>query len=91
MKQIPLPIGPLPEPRFDNFVPGANAAALQHLQALVCPSAPIYLWGPAGSGKSHLLRALAELFDAVSTHFQTERLKEATDSATPPDADPAKK
>ncbi len=33
----------------------------------------------------------AELFDAVSTHFQTERLKEATDSATPLDADPAKK
>jgi DnaA family protein len=59
MKQIPLPIGPLPQPRFDNFMPGSNAAALQHLQALAWPSAPVYLWGPAGSGKSHLLRALA--------------------------------
>ena len=59
MKQIPLAIGPEPQPTFDNFVPGANAAAVQHLQGLAWPAAPVYLWGPAGSGKTHLLRALA--------------------------------
>ncbi|MDO9075433.1 MAG: DnaA regulatory inactivator Hda [Rubrivivax sp.] len=59
MQQIPLPIGPQPEPNFDNFLPGGNAAALHHLRTLVLPAAPVYLWGPAGSGKSHLLRALA--------------------------------
>ena len=59
MKQIPLPIGPQPEPSFDNFLPGGNAAALAHLRALVLPAAPVYLWGPGGSGKSHLLRGLA--------------------------------
>ncbi|MDE2564693.1 MAG: DnaA regulatory inactivator Hda [Burkholderiales bacterium] len=59
MKQIPLAIGPEPQPRFDNFLPGPNAAALAHLQGLAGPGAPLYLWGPAGSGKSHLLRALA--------------------------------
>jgi len=59
MKQIPLPIGPQPQPRFDNFLPGANAAALAQLRDLALPGAPIYLWGPAGSGKTHLLRALA--------------------------------
>ncbi len=59
MKQIPLPIGPQPQPAFDNFLPGDNAAALAHLQDLRLPTAPVYLWGPAGSGKSHLLRALA--------------------------------
>jgi DnaA family protein len=59
MKQIPLPIGPQPQPRFDNFLPGDNAAALAQLQELALPTAPVYLWGPAGSGKSHLLRALA--------------------------------
>lgn len=59
MKQIPLPIGPQPEPSFDNFLPGSNAAALDHLRTLVPPAAPLYLWGPPGSGKSHLLRALA--------------------------------
>ena len=59
MKQIPLPIFAPPEPTFDNFVPGANAAALEHLRMLVMAAAPVYLWGPAGSGKTHLLRGLA--------------------------------
>lgn len=59
MQQIPLAIGPDPEPGFDNFLPGANAAALHHLRSLELPAAPVYLWGPAGSGKTHLLRALA--------------------------------
>lgn len=59
MKQIPLPIFSTPEPTFENFVPGANAAAAEHLMALAPSAAPVYLWGPAGSGKTHLLRALA--------------------------------
>jgi len=60
MKQIPLAIGPQPAPTFDSFLPGANAAALQHLQALQSLNAPVYLWGPSGSGKSHLLQAVAD-------------------------------
>ena len=68
MRQIPLAIGPAPLHSFDAFVPGANAAALQHLRALAASlphavgqaAAPVYLWGPRGSGKTHLLRALAE-------------------------------
>jgi DnaA family protein len=59
MKQIPLAIQPEAEPRFAGFVTGANAAAVQHLRGLDSPAAPVYLWGPAGSGKTHLLRALA--------------------------------
>ena len=61
MKQIPLPIGPQPQPAFDNFMPGANGAALQHLvaQSADAAGAPVYLWGPGGSGKTHLLRAWA--------------------------------
>ena len=59
MKQLPLPIGPLPQPGFDNFTTGANGAAVEHLRTLAWPTAPVYLWGPAGSGKTHLLRALA--------------------------------
>ncbi len=34
---------------------------------------------------------LAELLDAVNTHYQAERLKEATDSGAPSDPEPAKK
>lgn len=68
MRQIPLPIGPLPQPRFDNFVPGANAAALAHLQSLVWPAAPVYLWGAGGSGKSHLMRALGAHCQELGRH-----------------------
>lgn len=59
MKQIPLAIGFDPLPTFDSFLPGANGAALEHLRRLAMPSAPVYLWGPSASGKTHLLRALA--------------------------------
>jgi DnaA family protein len=62
MRQIPLAIGPEPDISFASFVPGTaggpNAAALAHLRGLVLAGAPVYLWGPAGSGKTHLLRAL---------------------------------
>jgi DnaA-homolog protein len=61
MKQIPLDITPAAEPEFDNFVAGANAAALQHLRQLAPPAAPLYLWGPTGSGKTHLMRALVAM------------------------------
>ena len=60
MKQIALPIGVESIRTFDTFVAGTNAAALEHLRGLVAPAAPVYLWGPAGSGKTHLLRAAAE-------------------------------
>jgi DnaA-homolog protein len=58
MKQIPLAIGPETLPTFDTYLDSANAAAVAHLRRLGTTSAPVYLWGPAGSGKSHLLRAL---------------------------------
>jgi DnaA family protein len=58
MKQIPLAIGPDPLPTFDSYLTSANAAAVAHLRALGGPSAPVYLWGPCGSGKTHLLRAV---------------------------------
>lgn len=68
MQQIPLAIGPEALPTFDSFLPGPNGLALEHLRALAlaepapgvaAPVAPVYLWGPAGSGKTHLLRAWA--------------------------------
>lgn len=61
MRQLPLALGPAPAWRFDNFLPGGNAAWPMLLEALSAPSAavPLYLWGPPGSGKTHLLRAAA--------------------------------
>ena len=58
MKQIPLAIGPEPVRSFANFLPGPNAAAVAHLRALEPGAPPVYLWGEAGSGKTHLLQAV---------------------------------
>ena len=60
MKQIPLAIGAEPARTFENFLPGGNAAAVAHLLALAPGAPPVYLWGPPGSGKTHLLHAVAE-------------------------------
>ncbi len=64
MKQLPLAInmGPQVEATFDNFQTGDNAAVVQHMRTLADASAPIFLWGPPGSGKSHLLKALAKQY-----------------------------
>ena len=67
MRQIALDIA-MPGPAtLDNFFPGPNSAVHAHLQRLVqghqVPDAlavPTYLWGPEGSGKTHLLRAVHE-------------------------------
>ena len=60
MKQIPLAIGSAPLHSFSNYVAGANLPAVTHLRALAQQAAPVYLWGPSGVGKTHLLHALAD-------------------------------
>ena len=59
MRQIPLAIGSAPAPSFESFVAGSNVQAVAHLRELPAHAAPVFLWGPSGSGKSHLLLALA--------------------------------
>ena len=64
MRQLALGISPPPQPTLDNFVPGANAELLARLRELLAGSFRdnvLYLWGEAGSGKSHLLHACAGL------------------------------
>lgn len=59
MRQLPLAISPPPADDYAGFVIGANAEAVAHLRTLGATGAPVLLWGPAGSGKTRLLRALA--------------------------------
>jgi DnaA family protein len=60
MRQLILDIRPDSPPDFDNFLPGPNAEALAVLRDHAAGSQRepvIYLWGEAGTGKSHLLSA----------------------------------
>lgn len=62
MRQLALRISPPPQPTLENFVSGANAeliARLRDFQANKFTESVLYLWGAAGSGKSHLLSACA--------------------------------
>ena len=62
MEQLPLRISPPPQPALDNYVPGANAEALQCVRDLAAGrlrEAVVYLWGERGCGRTHLLRAAA--------------------------------
>jgi DnaA family protein len=63
MKQLPLAIAVATPGTFGDYVVGPNAAAVQHLRALGAGAAPVYLWGPAGVGKTHLLQAAAGLIE----------------------------
>lgn len=60
MKQLLLDIQPAAPQTLQNFIVGHNAEALHSLkQALtnIVEARFIYLWGPQGCGKSHLLLA----------------------------------
>lgn len=60
MKQLLLDIKPPALPTLHNFVTGRSAEALASLSQVFSNTAQsnfIYVWGEAGSGKSHLLQA----------------------------------
>jgi DnaA family protein len=57
--QIPLQLEPPRPDRFEDFVAGPNGQALRAVQHLLEePGASLFLSGPEGCGKSHLLNAL---------------------------------
>jgi DnaA family protein len=58
-RQLLLDVVPATPPTLDNYIAGANALAAGAVAALA-PGRALYLWGAAGSGRSHLLRAAAD-------------------------------
>ena len=61
MKQLALELASPPVPTLDNFVAGNNAEVVAALRTLACGDSAerfVYLWGGAGSGRTHLLRAV---------------------------------
>jgi DnaA family protein len=64
--QIPLQLEPRRPDRIEDFVAGPNADVLAAVKGLLDePGGSLFLSGPEGSGKSHLLNALC--------HFARER------------------
>lgn len=85
-QQLLLDILPASPPTLQNFVVGSNDAAMQSLQTLA-PGRAIYLWGGAGSGRSHLLRACTQNKHSVYFNAQssaTTMLELATGEDTSP-------
>ncbi len=69
MRQLILDLLPEAAPSLDNFVAGSNLEALAGLAAWLVPENReplLFLWGEAGAGKTHLLRASeARYIDAM--------------------------
>ncbi len=61
-RQLLLDLKPEQPPTLDNFVTGANAELVARLRNLCGAHSfeALYIWGPQGCGKSHLLAATAE-------------------------------
>jgi DnaA family protein len=57
--QIPLPLMPRHDCRFEGFVAGPNQAVVEALKQVPAePGSHVFLFGGEGSGKTHLLNAL---------------------------------
>ena len=61
--QIPLPFGNFNRFTFDLFMMGPNQQVVDKLKQVITEQTGeyIYLWGNAGTGKSHLLQAMCSL------------------------------
>lgn len=60
MRQLILELLPETPPRLDNFIVGGNGETLTGFAAWLAPEnreSALLLWGEAGAGKTHLLRA----------------------------------
>jgi DnaA family protein len=90
MKQLVLDVHLDCPPMFDNFIVGANGELLATLRRLACapaalPAPHLYLWGPDGSGRSHLLGATVA---CARAHGRPAFAFTATDIATDLPEDP---
>lgn len=84
-RQLLLDVLPAPAPSLNNYIAGPNGEALAAVRALL-PGRALYIWGAAGCGRTHLLRALTARAGAVYIDANGEnmlrRLAEA-DSKSP--------
>jgi DnaA family protein len=88
-RQLLLDVLPEPAPSLGNYIAGPNGQALDAARHLA-PGRALYLWGPAGCGRSHLLRAIAG--EPAGRYIGVQDARGALDAlaqATPTDPMPA--
>jgi DnaA-homolog protein len=75
MRQLPLGVRLSDRARLSSYVAGSNVEALAALHALIGPdgAGTLWLWGPAGSGRSHLLQAACAAVNGAA-YFPLEEL-----------------
>jgi DnaA family protein len=79
VKQLALGVQLRADAVFESFWPGPNA---EIVAALKKPDpAPLWLWGPRGSGKTHLLQAVCAAAGEAAAYFPLDR-----SLALPPEA-----
>ncbi len=84
MQQLLLDIRPAARPTLDNFIPGPNRELLDHLRKWLegeTAETALYIWGPPGSGKTHLLDALAAEAPGIAVFDDIGPLDEAAQIA----------
>ena len=77
MQQLLLDIHPTAQPTLDNFVTGPNAELVTHIKHWLngeTQETALYLWGSPGSGKTHLLTALAAAHPGLTATDDIEHL-----------------
>jgi DnaA-homolog protein len=79
MKQLALGVRLRADAVFESFWPGLNGEAVAALQ--MPNGAPLWLWGPPGSGKTHLLQAVCAAAGEAAAYFPLDR-----SLALPPEA-----
>lgn len=85
-RQMLLDLKPEQPPTLDNFVVGANAELVARLRSLCDAHSfeALYLWGPAGCGKSHLLAATASTARAQRPVVFLQGMEAGAELALPP-------
>ena len=79
MKQLALGVRLRADAVFESFSPGSNTELIAALRST--GSAPLWLWGGSGSGKTHLLQAVCAAATEAAAYFPLGRT-----SALPPEA-----
>jgi DnaA family protein len=79
VKQLALGVRLRADAVFESYWPGLNSEVIAALRAQ--STAPLWLWGAAGSGKTHLLQAVCAAAGEAAAYFPLDR-----SLALPPEA-----